>query len=285
MKWNVKQPTTYRPMAWKRGNGRATQIHIEPESMSIQDAFHWRISTAHVTVGPFSTFDGYTRTITLLKGRPLVLFHKQRPLEPAEIEHHVPYTFNGGWDTDAIYKSEQRTTLSHSTEAFSKATPQTSNPCAAVVSIKNLSNSSSTLPTYDADNSDAFYFNVISQDDAVQHRCATYSFSQIGESLILSGRGSDSCKDNLTSPRTLVIYSYNGDVNVRHDHQDGGYQSVKLMSGSTLIIEDIDKQTPQQQQAISQSSASLPPPPPPPFKLCLTSCTNDTRILVVHLDP
>ncbi|EFA77299.1 non-SMC condensin II complex [Heterostelium album PN500] len=47
MKWYAKDSSNYKHMVWKSGKGKSVQIHIEPESMTIQDPFAWRISSGN----------------------------------------------------------------------------------------------------------------------------------------------------------------------------------------------------------------------------------------------
>jgi environmental stress-induced protein Ves len=53
-------------MPWRNGSGTTLEIAREPASGS---AFLWRLSLATVaTDGPFSTYDGYRRSVTLIAG-------------------------------------------------------------------------------------------------------------------------------------------------------------------------------------------------------------------------
>lgn len=62
-----------RSMPWKNGGGTTTEIAVHPQGASL-DGFDWRISMAHVgTDGPFSTFPGIDRTLSVLKGNGIVL--------------------------------------------------------------------------------------------------------------------------------------------------------------------------------------------------------------------
>lgn len=58
---------------WKNGGGSTTEIAIEPANASLED-FDWRISMAVVASdGPFSSFPGIDRTLTVIKGNGLIL--------------------------------------------------------------------------------------------------------------------------------------------------------------------------------------------------------------------
>lgn len=57
-----------RVMPWKNGGGTTTEIAVSPEGASLSD-FDWRISMAHVGAdGPFSSFPGIDRTLSVLNG-------------------------------------------------------------------------------------------------------------------------------------------------------------------------------------------------------------------------
>jgi uncharacterized protein len=63
----------YRTVPWKNGGGTATDIIASPEGAGY-DAFHWRLSGAHVgRDGPFSLFPDIDRTMVILAGEALVL--------------------------------------------------------------------------------------------------------------------------------------------------------------------------------------------------------------------
>ena len=53
-------------MPWRNGLGTTTEIAAEP---SADGRFHWRLSIADVAQsGPFSSFEGYDRTIAVVAG-------------------------------------------------------------------------------------------------------------------------------------------------------------------------------------------------------------------------
>jgi environmental stress-induced protein Ves len=69
----VISPDRYRVMPWKNGGGSTTEIAISPDGVGI-DAFDWRVSIASVAQsGPFSTFPGVDRTLSVLDGNGIVL--------------------------------------------------------------------------------------------------------------------------------------------------------------------------------------------------------------------
>lgn len=58
---------------WKNGGGSTTEIAIAPLGATFED-FDWRISLATISQsGPFSTFAGIDRTLTLVSGPGVVL--------------------------------------------------------------------------------------------------------------------------------------------------------------------------------------------------------------------
>jgi environmental stress-induced protein Ves len=60
-------------MPWKNGGGTTTEIAVAPEGASLDD-FDWRISMAHVGQdGPFSSFPGIDRTLSVLSGAGITL--------------------------------------------------------------------------------------------------------------------------------------------------------------------------------------------------------------------
>lgn len=53
---------------WKNGGGETAEILCHPQGAGFGD-FNWRISTARVaSSGPFSTFEGIDRILTVLEG-------------------------------------------------------------------------------------------------------------------------------------------------------------------------------------------------------------------------
>ncbi len=60
-------------MPWKNGGGTTTEIAVSPAGASLSD-FDWRISMAHVGQdGPFSSFPGIDRTLSVLSGNGIRL--------------------------------------------------------------------------------------------------------------------------------------------------------------------------------------------------------------------
>ena len=60
-------------MPWKNGGGFTTEIAIGPEGAAL-DQFDWRVSMAEImTDGPFSSFAGIDRTLSILEGNGIRL--------------------------------------------------------------------------------------------------------------------------------------------------------------------------------------------------------------------
>jgi uncharacterized protein len=84
----------YVPEPWKNGQGITREImkHAPDDG----DDFLWRLSLAEVgQSGPFSAFDGYDRTITLLGGDGFSLNFEDGTVTVLETPHE-PYDFDGG---------------------------------------------------------------------------------------------------------------------------------------------------------------------------------------------
>ncbi|MBZ9757878.1 HutD family protein [Mesorhizobium sp. ESP6-5] len=69
----VLRAADYRVMPWKNGGGTTTEIAVSPAGAGLDD-FDWRVSMARVeTSGPFSSFAGIDRTLSVLEGEGIVL--------------------------------------------------------------------------------------------------------------------------------------------------------------------------------------------------------------------
>lgn len=63
----------HRRMPWKNGGGETVEIAVFPPEADLS-AFGWRVSMATVaTDGPFSTFPGIDRTLSILEGNGMEL--------------------------------------------------------------------------------------------------------------------------------------------------------------------------------------------------------------------
>ena len=69
----ILRAADYRVMPWKNGGGTTTEIAVFPDGAGL-DAFDWRVSMARVEgSGPFSSFAGIDRTLSVLEGEGIVL--------------------------------------------------------------------------------------------------------------------------------------------------------------------------------------------------------------------
>ncbi len=74
----VLRAKDYKRMPWKNGGGETVEIAIFPEKASLAD-FDWRVSMATVaTNGPFSSFPGIDRTLSILQGKGMRLMIEGR---------------------------------------------------------------------------------------------------------------------------------------------------------------------------------------------------------------
>jgi environmental stress-induced protein Ves len=65
---------------WKNGGGHTREVAVFPPGADL-DSFEWRISLAQIGAdGPFSTFSGVDRVLTVIKGEGLLLTVDDRML-------------------------------------------------------------------------------------------------------------------------------------------------------------------------------------------------------------
>ncbi|BCM19102.1 HutD family protein [Mesorhizobium sp. J8] len=90
----------YRVMPWKNGGGTTTEIAVSPDGAGLDD-FDWRVSMASVeTSGPFSSFAGIDRTLSVLEGGGVILDIAGQP--PARLTTaSAPLAFPGDVPTSA----------------------------------------------------------------------------------------------------------------------------------------------------------------------------------------
>jgi len=82
------------PMPWKNGGGITREVAISPPTAAF-DAFDWRISIAEVAQGgPFSTFPGVDRVLTVIEGGGLELRVEGLPVAILD-DHAPPFAFPG----------------------------------------------------------------------------------------------------------------------------------------------------------------------------------------------
>ncbi|QKC97421.1 HutD/Ves family protein [Mesorhizobium sp. NZP2298] len=89
----ILRAADYRVMPWKNGGGTTTEIAVSPDGAGLDD-FVWRVSMARVEgSGPFSSFAGIDRTLTVLEGEGIVLDIAGQPaaqLTPASAPFFFP---------------------------------------------------------------------------------------------------------------------------------------------------------------------------------------------------
>jgi environmental stress-induced protein Ves len=90
----------YRRMPWKNGGGETREVLASPAGAALNE-IDWRISLATIaTDGPFSTFDGIQRTLSVIRGAGIHLTVDGAPPELL-LENSEPYTFAGESTTSA----------------------------------------------------------------------------------------------------------------------------------------------------------------------------------------
>lgn len=102
----VLNPSDYKEMRWKNGQGSTTELAVFREENTSEPApvpFEWRVSIAQVpTDGPFSRFEGIDRVILVLEGPGMRLVHEEGSHEEgtqARLYPLEPYAFSGDWAT------------------------------------------------------------------------------------------------------------------------------------------------------------------------------------------
>ncbi|TPI68543.1 HutD family protein [Mesorhizobium sp. B3-1-3] len=96
----ILRAADYRVMPWKNGGGTTTEIAVSPAGAGLDD-FDWRVSMACVeTSGPFSSFAGIDRTLSVLEGEGIILDIAGQP--PAQLTAaSAPLAFPGDVPTGA----------------------------------------------------------------------------------------------------------------------------------------------------------------------------------------
>lgn len=96
----VLRANSYRSMPWKNGGGVTTEIIVSPAGAGLDD-FDCRVSMAKVeSGGPFSSFAGIDRTLSVLEGEGIVLSIEDKA--PARLEKgSPPLPFPADVSTDA----------------------------------------------------------------------------------------------------------------------------------------------------------------------------------------
>ncbi len=90
----------YTRMPWKNGGGETVEMLVSPEGASL-DAFDWRISMARVAApGPFSSFHGVDRTVSIIAGQGIdLVFDDRRVTLNCD---SAPFRFAGDVRVDSV---------------------------------------------------------------------------------------------------------------------------------------------------------------------------------------
>ena len=101
---HVLRLSDYKRMPWKNGGGETLEIAVFPPEAPA-GAFDWRISMATVAAnGPFSSFPGIDRTLTVIDGDAMELTVEGHP--PALLyQGSEPYSFPGDVPTSGRLRS------------------------------------------------------------------------------------------------------------------------------------------------------------------------------------
>ena len=92
----VLRENGYAAVPWKNGGGITREIHRVPADTT---AFDWRLSLATIErAGPFSAFDGYERTLVLIRGAGVELDFGPHGLARLSQLGQMA-SFDGAWET------------------------------------------------------------------------------------------------------------------------------------------------------------------------------------------
>jgi hypothetical protein len=92
----VLRESAYEAVPWKNGGGMTREILREPVDAP---GFNWRLSLATVDApGPFSAFDGYARTLVLVRGAGIKLSFAQHGGARLDSVGQM-VSFDGAWQT------------------------------------------------------------------------------------------------------------------------------------------------------------------------------------------
>ncbi len=92
----ILRESSYRSVPWKNGGGVTREVLRAPAESS---AFDWRLSLATIdSPGPFSTFDGYHRTLVLVRGAGVELNFAQHGTSRLTAPGQA-ISFDGAWQT------------------------------------------------------------------------------------------------------------------------------------------------------------------------------------------
>jgi uncharacterized protein len=95
----ILRESNYLAVPWKNGGGVTREILRAPAQSS---AFDWRLSLATIdSPGPFSSFDGYHRTLVLVRGAGVELNFVQHGTARLNAPGQT-VSFDGAWQTSCI---------------------------------------------------------------------------------------------------------------------------------------------------------------------------------------
>jgi environmental stress-induced protein Ves len=99
----VLRADTYRSMPWKNGGGLTTEIVVSPAGAGLDD-FDWRLSMAKVeSGGPFSSFAGIDRTLSVLEGEGISLsIEGKAPAKLVRASPPLPFPADVSTDAELI---------------------------------------------------------------------------------------------------------------------------------------------------------------------------------------
>eukprot|EP01132_Coremiostelium_polycephalum_P004103 gene4103-5132_t len=289
MSWTLKEKANYTHMVWRNGKGKSTQIHIEPENLTLSDPFKWRISTATITsAGAFSSFEGYKRTIVLISGNQLTLFHKQKPQEPVSLEYFKPYSFSGSWDTDSIFQSKPSPALLSvpqmpppelagtkdylsTTAAGNNSGSYSSSPNSPILPHILMNTAPPTRTLEESQD-----FGVISKDGEYDHEVEVIPFTSNDDrtdyQIVLD-------PTSFPNRSSLVLYSYNSKFTIKKKGIEGTYQKCRILSQHSLVIKDMvtSPSSSQQQQQLHLQ--------PPSIIVKCNEKNENSHLIVIKITP
>lgn len=104
----ILRESSYRTVLWKNGGGVTREILRWPPEPA---AFDWRLSLATIdSPGPFSAFDGYHRTLVLVRGAGVELNFAQHGTSRLNSPGQT-VSFDGGWQTGCTLLDGRSTDL------------------------------------------------------------------------------------------------------------------------------------------------------------------------------